>query len=75
MTVIPISDKHFDTMAVPRLGQLVTGLFLWRPRPVPVGFLADQMALGKVLLQVLWLGLSVSFHQSFHTHSFITNSI
>jgi hypothetical protein len=49
---------------------LVAGLSMQRPRPVHVGFVVDEMALGQVFLQVVQFSLSVSFHH-FSPHSYM----
>jgi hypothetical protein len=42
-------------------------------RPINVGFVADKLVHGQIVLWILWLPLSVSVHQYTH-HSSITNT-
>jgi hypothetical protein len=54
------------SMAMPWLWWSVASLSPWKPvfspRPVYVGFVMDKVALGQVLLHVVQLSPSLSFH-------------
>jgi hypothetical protein len=66
------ADKPSGSLAVPWLRHLVTSHLPWKtrfaPKPFHVVFAVDKVALGQVLLQVLWFSPVNIIPLGRHTH-------
>ena len=68
-----VSETKFPSvLAVPWIWRLVNGLLPRRPRiklrPLPLGFMIDEIALGHVLLRVLWFSSVIIIPPMIHNH-------